>query len=748
MAQDRRAMIRAAEKMVTRGKLDGAIKQYRKVLQATPDDTTTLNRLGDLYVRLKKLDEAVEMFSQAAEHFTKEGFLVKAIAIFKKIIRLDPTRITIYETLADLYHRQGLRNEARSQYQVVADYYSQAKDSLKVRSIFERMVELEPSNPSHRVKLAELYCEAALIPEAMDQYQRIAAFMLEHGRVDEALQVYRGAFDLSPTDLGFLTDVVLHLVDNAQPGAAEKLLAEAIEKNPEAQRVREVTGIATLEVESTAAPGGTEPQVVAEAEMAPDVDIEDEVPSLADEAPEAGDEEAVSLESRAEDGQAAAEEEVVVLDLEDDAAGLPFAVDHSAVHGTSPHEWEIDLEELEEQIEAVPDDVRAAEPESAVRVEEDEAVTAQASGATVEPEAEEVVAEAPEAAQEEKLGERIVTAEELAAAEEAPEVAATVEAVADVSRAEELVSEAKVLASYGLDGKAADLCEQAVALEPTFREAFELLIDVHHGGGRFEAVAEFAVTARSAIGAESQWWKEMAERLLQRGYVIDADRIDVPEAEIEEITAETLLEEEAVPAEPAGPIWLEGGLSDEESFADTEEIFGEEDEFFDLAAELEQELRSEEVGITGELLPQLQEQSLEEIVEGFKRGVAETLSEEDYETHYNLGIAYREMGLVDEAIGEFQLAAKAPGYLVDCCSLLGSCFLEKGFPDLAIKWYERGLEAPQATENESLGLLYELGNLYLITGDKDVARKTFAEIYGINSNYRDVVAKLEELKVT
>jgi tetratricopeptide (TPR) repeat protein len=215
-----------------------------------------------------------------------------------------------------------------------------------------------------------------------------------------------------------------------------------------------------------------------------------------------------------------------------------------------------------------------------------------------------------------------------------------------------------------------------------------------------------------------------------------------------EPTAAEPTEEEMPLVEQTSPGWLDADSTEEQSFAKEDEIFGSEDEFFDLAAELEQELRIEEDERSGEYSPQLQEQSLEEIVEGFKRGVAETLSEEDYETHYNLGIAYREMGLTDEAIGEFQLASKAPGYLVDCCSLLGACFLEKGFPDLAIKWFERGLEAPQVTENESLGLLYDLGNIYLITGDKEVARKTFAEIYGVNSNYRDVVAKLEELKIT
>ena len=176
-----------------------------------------------------------------------------------------------------------------------------------------------------------------------------------------------------------------------------------------------------------------------------------------------------------------------------------------------------------------------------------------------------------------------------------------------------------------------------------------------------------------------------------------------------------------------------------------ESLFDEEEGFFDLAAELEQELTEEELATGEEMLPR-EEPSLEEIVEGFKKGVAESLSPEDYDTHFNLGIAYREMGLLDEAIGEFQLAAKHANYLLDCCSLLGGCFLDKGLPELGVKWYQRGLATEGLSEEANSGLLYDLGNLYLATGDSESARRTFVELYGINSNYRDVVAKLEDLR--
>ena len=103
------------------------------------------------------------------------------------------------------------------------------------------------------------------------------------------------------------------------------------------------------------------------------------------------------------------------------------------------------------------------------------------------------------------------------------------------------------------------------------------------------------------------------------------------------------------------------------------------------------------------------------------------------------------MGLLDEAIGEFQLASKDPERLVDCCSMLGICFLDKNLPELAVKWYRRGLEVPHLEEEKQLGLLYDMGDALAIAGDRDAAYKTFVEIYGVNSNYRDVVPRLQEL---
>ncbi len=202
-----------------------------------------------------------------------------------------------------------------------------------------------------------------------------------------------------------------------------------------------------------------------------------------------------------------------------------------------------------------------------------------------------------------------------------------------------------------------------------------------------------------------------------------------------------LLEDEMQRAgESAAPSVPEAPAVDEEN------LFSDEQKFFNLAEELEKDLGDEvPAEESSEINTPQGEVSLEEIFREFKKGVEQQLSAEDYETHYNLGIAYKEMGLVDEAIGEFQLASKDAGRTVECCSMLGHCFLEKGMPQLAIKWFRKGLEAPGIADLATAGMLYDLAQVYQDTGDTDSAYRTFQEVYGLNANYRDVVRRVKEL---
>ena len=137
--------------------------------------------------------------------------------------------------------------------------------------------------------------------------------------------------------------------------------------------------------------------------------------------------------------------------------------------------------------------------------------------------------------------------------------------------------------------------------------------------------------------------------------------------------------------------------------------------------------------------------SLADIFQEFQKKVDKQLGKEDYETRYNLGIAYKEMGLVDEAIAEFQLAAKDESRLLECASMLGICFVEKGMPKLAVKWFEKGLSAPGRNEEEYQGLRYDLASALEQSGEAGRALALYTELYGQDASFRDVADKLRQL---
>jgi len=140
------------------------------------------------------------------------------------------------------------------------------------------------------------------------------------------------------------------------------------------------------------------------------------------------------------------------------------------------------------------------------------------------------------------------------------------------------------------------------------------------------------------------------------------------------------------------------------------------------------------------------EMPLDDVVRLFREGVDQQLGRENYEARYDLGIAYREMGLLDEAIAEFQLAARGEGRQVECASLLAGCFLEKGLPELSVKWLERGLATPGAKEEEQTALRYELGHALETAGRTTRALEVFTELYGDAAGYRDVAIRVERLR--
>jgi len=135
-----------------------------------------------------------------------------------------------------------------------------------------------------------------------------------------------------------------------------------------------------------------------------------------------------------------------------------------------------------------------------------------------------------------------------------------------------------------------------------------------------------------------------------------------------------------------------------------------------------------------------------EIFHEFKRGLAKELGEEDSETHYNLGIAYKEMGLIDDAIKEFQVSREDPKKFISSSTMLGVCYVEKGLYSLAVDVLRKALDGIQEKDESYWAVNYELAEAYEKDDNTGEALSLYTEVYGWNARFRNVSEKMNRLK--
>jgi len=832
---NRDQILQGAEKLLAKGKLDAALKEYLRVLDENPKDISTLNKVGDLYVRINRPSDSIPFFTRIADFYAKDGFFLKAIAIYKKINKIDPARLEVYEQLADLYHKQGLTQDARSQYQVLADHYTKNNRTDDAIEAYKKMAAVDPGDLKIQARLADLYRAGKQINHAVAQYGVIGTALLDRGAHDEAAAVLQKALELVPGDAEIQKKLVRALLSQKNTAAAIGILkkvppsADALALLAEAQfeTGEPAQAVATAEQGLALDPGNEGCRVqlsrvrlaqgnldASFAAIAPAVEaargMKDYARASAHLAPileaHPGHRAAVSklAEIREAEGKLPDAASLLLVaareaEKEGDEAAAVDAYRHAL--RLSPGETEAigRLRELSPALAPAPAPEPAAPTEIEVEIEE-EAPPVHAP----QPSVPSLTFETPE-----PLG-----ADQ--ALPPAPAPAAMVPSTEE-REVETLVVEAEVFARYGLADKAVERLRTLVrrrpdllrarlrmvelmaeSQNPALAQEVDDLADALRQAGRGPEADELrsrygvkpsaatpsmpppapvappvsaAETSFDEFGIEGglapaaplpeplpipEAHEEFGHEPLQSGGPplisehIGPRATAAPEtaapSDSEFVSYEelgSLLEEEMQKAgdEPGAPETEAAPVLDEQS------LFADEQQFFNLAEELEKELAEEApVPEAPAMAGPEGEASLEEIFREFKKGVEQQLSAEDYETHFNLGIAYKEMGLTDEAIGEFQVASKDPAHAVECCSMLGLCFLEKGMPQLAIKWYRKGLEAPDIKEVETVGLLYDLGGVYQDTGDLELAYRTFLEVYGLNTNYRDIVNRVKELE--
>src|SRR5438552_11312584 len=226
MLFDKAKTLRAAEKYLELGKIPAAIKEYIQIVANEPDDFATVNTLGDLHSRIGNQPAAIACFRRIAEHYRKQDFGLKAIAVFKKIDRLQPGNTEIATSLADLYAKQDLVVEARAHYLAVADAHNRSGARQEGLRILRKIADLDPQNTDIRVKLAEGYLKEGMQPEAAACFTEAGQRLLTRTAFDVSLEMFGKALELLPSDLASLKGI---LAAHSARGTADEA-AEVIER--------------------------------------------------------------------------------------------------------------------------------------------------------------------------------------------------------------------------------------------------------------------------------------------------------------------------------------------------------------------------------------------------------------------------------------------------------------------------------------------------------------------------------------
>src|SRR5258708_2308132 len=201
MAYNKSKYVEAAQKLLNQGKVAQAIAEYQQILKYEPRDQVTLMTIGELYIRQGETFQAIDYFERLAQIFVGDGFLTKAIAVYKRIAKLAPEEIRPLENIAVLYVQQGVMSEARPLFLQLAEIHLKNNRQPEAISLLKKLLLAEPDNLRIQIRLADLYQAMGQTKEAMDAYISASQRALARGDHGESEKLADKALKLEPSNL-------------------------------------------------------------------------------------------------------------------------------------------------------------------------------------------------------------------------------------------------------------------------------------------------------------------------------------------------------------------------------------------------------------------------------------------------------------------------------------------------------------------------------------------------------------------
>lgn len=688
MTFDKTKAMRNAEKYLSQGKIRSAISEYEQVVKFDPRDFGTINMLGDLYSKNADVKSAIKCYTSVADHYGKQGFAQKAIAVYNKISRLEPESVEVWQKLAELYKQKGSLNESRIHFQRVAEHFEKTGQKLEALGIWKEIALLDPNDTDAYLSLADSYLAENGVEEAVEAYTEVGTRFARKGEHEQALTAFRKALAVTRSDLKALTGLVASQSALGRAQESAQLLKDILDELPHSREVR------FLLIDSLIESGE-----IAEAEKAVIRLVEMEPANY----PKFLELAHLYLDAG---------------DMNSAARILSMSSEHMLVGGQA------------EEFSGLVKSLLAKEPEhlEALRLyarycswqrDEDALCKALATLARVAGEAGSVDDE-----RFALLQLTMLVPQDTAYAERLREINA--ENGFDSTEGENLFD--KRFLKNGNQRPAEEYSAPGEAPLVTFDQSAETEAVTGFAISGFEVEAVANAEADSVPSATASF--ATAEDLLRLQKEIDSIRFYI-ENGYTELAGKAVNE-------------LRG------EFGERPEIVALQDEIVQLEAlaEPNEPSNNVEAAVDGRTF------DLSELRDEFGLEESASLDDSDFETHFNTATAYQEMGLVEEAIKEYQEAVSlvrpndGTRRFFSCANMLGYCFMEQKMPHLALTWYERALELADLSKEEKQGLWYELAVAYEADGNSALAGQYFEHVYAENVNFRDVGERMKAISVT
>lgn len=801
MSIDREKVQQAAQKYVEKKRYDKAILEYGRLVAADPNDARTLLKIGDLQSKMAAFPDAIATYDRVGGLYASQGFALKAIAVYKQIReliarhapQLDEKYGYITPKLAELYKQLGLISDAVSALDEVATKLQAKNRHTEAIDVFLQIVELDSTNPLPHLRLAEAYSRAKNVDGAVSQFGIAAKQLIALGRHDDAIKVLERSlhhradpeqakiaaryyvekntqqdglralsklqicFQADPRDLDTLNLLsrAFTLIGQAQKSIEvqkemariardsgdlpkfEQIVHGLLRVAPNDDIVRRLRG----QVEAAHEKGGLPPQGQPVQHNAPTAPPDSSY--------------------EAEASQVYTEEELDELEPDPSLAPPPMAPrapPPRQAYATAPA-----VQEFHEADEPIGDDARAsellAEAESFRRLRMiDRAIDTLFVAVSLAPGRVDI---------NETLRDALLGQDRLEEAVAAMmRIAGTYVELLDADAAARALQD--VLAYDPRNPRALEMLHElgfevvpededpTNAGAPAYQDDAQPAFDA--GPGRYSSVPpdEQAVMQFSQPRTiERPLPSFRLEEQHQQQPIPDstpsqrmAGNVEAALELVDEFLAEGRLDDaravlvEQLARYPHNGLLLE--RMDELAILEQHSGSGaRERPAQSQAFDLDQSL--EALGLEEATESENYQVDVDDIFEQFKEGVAAQIGVEDSQAHYDLGLAYKEMGLLADAVREFEVAAQDPTRAVVCQSMIGIVELERGNQEAALNAYLKGLDANLIQPMQTVVLAYDVASIYEAMRRRDLALRYYREVFAIDPKYRNVESKIAAL---